>query len=175
MILSWLSARHGSCLLAALVTMLAAHASANGATGEPVGSSFRPTADVSLHGNGELHGQILDPQGRPLALAEVAILQQQRLVGRARTDVTGRFAIGGLKPGAYQLQSAAGVQAVRIWASQTAPPAAKQAVLLVSDGQAARAQMNYRAYGPAIRGAIAGGLVTGLTYWAIDHNDDDAS
>ena len=168
-------AGRGICLLVALSTTLVSHSSVLGAPGQPANSKFRRSADVSLQANGELRGQVLDQQGRPQALTKVAILQNQKLVGYAKTDVAGRFTVRGQKPGAYQIQSAAGVKSVRLWAPQTAPPASQHAILLVGEGPTARAQVDIQQYGPAIRGAVAGGLLTGLTYWALDYNSDDAS
>ena len=165
----------GICFVVALSTTLATQSVVRGAPGHQALTRLGQAGDVSLHENGELRGQVLDQQGRPLALTKVAILQRQELVGYAKTDITGRFVVRNLQPGVYQIQSAAGIKSVRLWAPRTAPPAAQQAVLLVSEGPATRAQIDTRRYGPAIRGAIAGGLLTGLTFWALDYNKDDAS
>ncbi|MDP6555959.1 MAG: carboxypeptidase-like regulatory domain-containing protein [Pirellulaceae bacterium] len=159
----------GICLLVALSTALATQSTVFGAGLNAKTRSPR-TEDVSLQAGGELRGQILDQQGRPKALTKVVLLQNQQAVGYAKTDITGRFIIPGLKPGAYQIQSEIGSKSVRLWAPRTAPPVAQQAVLLVADSNTARAQIDTRVYGPAIRGAIAGGLLTGLTYWAFDQN-----
>ena len=66
---------------------------------------------------------------------------------------------------------AVGGRSVRLWASQTAPPVAQQAVLIIADRDVVRGEIDMDKYGPAIRGAIAGGVITGLTFWALDHND----
>ncbi len=159
----------GTCLLVALSTLLAAQSAVFGTELSANTKSLRAD-DVALQGAGELRGQILDHQGRPSALTKVVILQQQKVVGLAKTDITGQFVVRGLKPGAYQIQSAVGNKFVRLWAPRTAPPVAQQAVLLVGNTNTVRGQIDMQTYGPAIRGAIAGGLLTGLVYWAIDNN-----
>ena len=160
----------GICWLVALSTILASQSAVLGAGLNATTKSIR-TDDVSLQADGELRGHILDQQGRPKALTKVVLWQNQRVVGYAKTDITGRFIIRGLKPGAYQIQSEVGGKSVRLWTPQTAPPVAQQAVLLVAGSETARAQIDTAKYGPAIRGAIAGGLLTGLTYWAFDYNE----
>ncbi len=169
------AACRGLCLVAVLTTTFAAHSAAFGAGEQQTPAAAGQAGDIALQPNGELRGQIVNRQGRPVAMTQVAVIQNQKLVARAKADMTGRFAVAGLRPGVYEIHSAAGIKSVRLWAPQTAPPASQQAMLLISDGQTARAQFDYRAYRPAIRGAIAGGLVTGLTYWALDYNADDAS
>lgn len=166
----------GICLALALSTAMAGQ-SVLAATGQNVKAKSQ-TNDISLSANGELRGQVVDQQGRPQALTNVAVFQQQKVVAHTKTDVLGRFAIRGMKPGAYQIQSAVGGKSVRLWAAQTAPPVAQQAVLVVADKNVSRANLGGdvfgggggSTYGPAIRGAIAGGLVTGLTYWGLDYN-----
>lgn len=163
----------GICMAMALSTMLAAHSVVEAAPGLDAQAKFPRTSDVSLQANGDLRGQILDQQGQPQALTKVALLQNQKTIGHATTDITGQFVIRGLRPGAYQVQTEDGGQPVRLWAAQTAPPAAQQTVLLITSSDIARAQgggIGFDTYGPALRGAVAGGLLTGLTYWAIDHN-----
>jgi len=164
----------GICLLVALATPLVSQTQVFGESGSAK-AAFVRTLDVSQQINGDLLGQVVDHQGRPQAITQVAVFQNNQAVGYAKTDQAGRFNIRGLKPGVYQIRSAVAAGTVRVWAPRTAPPVAQQAVLLVGNGAAIRGQMHGGVYGPAIRGAIAGGLITGLTYWAIDHNNDDAS
>ena len=157
----------GTCLVAALSTLLATQSAVFGSGFNAETRSTR-TNDIALQADGELRGQILDQQGRPKALTKVVLVQNRQTVGYAKTDITGRFVIRGMKPGAYQLHSAVGLMPVRLWAPQTAPPVARQAVLMVADSGTVRGQM--QTYGPAIRGALAGGLLTGLASWALDYN-----
>jgi hypothetical protein len=159
----------GVCLFVAFSTLLATQSTVFGADLNARTKSLR-SVDIALHANGELRGQVLDQQGRPKALTKIVLIQNQRAVAFAKTDITGRFAINGLRPGAYQIQSEVGSKIMRLWAPQTAPPAAQQAVLLVGNSDTVRAQIDMQTYGPAIRGAIVGGLLTGLVYWAIDNN-----
>ena len=163
-----------TCLLVALSTILASQSAVFGAGLNATSKSPR-TDDVSLQAGGELRGQILDQQGRPKAFTKIVLWQNQQVVRNAKTDLTGRFIMRGLKPGAYQIQSEVASKSVRLWAPRTAPPVAQQAVLLVTGSETARAQIASGRYGPAIRGAIAGGVITGLTYWALDYNKKSGS
>ncbi len=159
----------GTCMLVALSTLFAAQSAVFGADLNTKTKSHRAD-DIALKVDGKLRGQILDHQGRPSAFTKIVIVQRQQAVGHAKTDITGQFVLRGLKPGVYQIHSEVGSKSVRLWAPQTAPPAAQQAVLLVGDANTVRGQIDMQTYGPAIRGAIAGGLLTGLVYWAIDSN-----
>lgn len=159
----------GTCFLAALSTLLATQSVVLGG-GLDAEAKSRRTNDIALKADGELRGQILDQQGRPKALTNVVLVRNQKAVGYAKTDITGRFVIRGLKPGAYQIHSEVGRKSVRLWAPQTAPPIALQAVLLVGNSDTVRGQIDMQTYAPAIRGAIAGGLLTGLVYYLVDNN-----
>jgi len=161
----------GICLAVTLSTVLVAQVAVQAAPGTR--ADFPRTDDVSLQANGELRGQLLDPQGRPLALTQVALLRGHETIGVAKTDLAGQFVIRDLQPGAYHIETAVAGKSVRLWSAQAAPPAARPAVLLVADGDIARAKgkgASFDNYGPAMRGAIAGGLVTGLVFWALDYN-----
>lgn len=164
----------GICTLLALSTLLAVHPAAQGATGADADVQVARADDVSLQANGQLRGQVLDQQGQPQAFTQVVFLQNNRPIGSTKTDLTGQFVMPGLPPGAYQVQTQIAAKSVRIWAARTAPPLARQAVLLVADGDVTRAKSEGKSsgqYGPAIRGAIVGGVITGLTFWAFDYNE----
>ncbi len=130
-------------------------------------------SDVALQQGNALLGQILDQQGKPQQRAEVVLLQQGKLVAFTRTDKEGRFAFRGVRAGVHQLDTPYGGGVYRLWAPRTAPPSAKQGALIVSDETIARGQVDdgfMSRYGPALRGAAAGGLLTGGLYWALDYN-----
>jgi hypothetical protein len=114
-------------------------------------------------------------------MTRVALSQSNEILTVARTDADGRFQVQGLKAGIYQVEASQSQLVCRLWAPRTAPPAAHAGVQLV-DGQSAvvrgqkggggHGMINLDHYGPALRGAVAGGLITGLTYWALDYNDE---
>ncbi len=97
-------------------------------------------SDLALGEGGMLRGQVVDPQGLPLASVAVAVAQQERVVATARTDQNGHFAIRGLPGGVYQVSAAEGEAVYRLWAPYTAPPAAQPAALVVSGNQLVRSQ-----------------------------------
>jgi len=102
-------------------------------------ASVMPT-DVALHANGVMVGQVVDGQGVAVAMTPVAISSAGKEVARTQSDSTGKFSVSGLKGGVYQV-AAAGHQGVyRMWAPQTAPPAAQQGLMVVSQGDIVRGQ-----------------------------------
>jgi len=127
--------------------------------------------DVALQKGGVLHGQLLDKSGKAKAATPVVVAQNGKIVVVAKTDKQGRFNIRAMRGGVYQIESEHGHGVYRLWAPQTAPPAAKPGVLMVTDDSIVRGQGFSETYGPAIRGAVAGGLLTGGVYWALDHNN----
>jgi len=158
-------------VLAVSVAMVLPHTLRAADNNRPATAS--PIVDVALGDRGQLDGQLVDRQGRPVRDAQVGLLQQAEVVAVATTDDHGRFQMQGVAAGVYQLASHDSQIQCRLWAPQTAPPSAARGIQLV-DGQTQimRGQMNLDQYGPALRGAVAGGLITGLTYWALDYNDE---
>lgn len=92
------------------------------------------TVDVALDKAGTLRGQVVDAGGAPVAEVPVVVLQGNREVARTVTDRSGSFAVSGLRGGTYQLAAAGGASVYRLWAADTAPPAARPAALLVAAG-----------------------------------------
>lgn len=135
-------------------------------------AAARVVVDVALHEGGLLQGQIVDQTGAAQRDVPVVVAQNGKAIVIAKTDEQGRFAIRGLRGGVYEIESTqASGGAYRLWAPQTAPPSAKQGVVMVaSEEGVVRGQVGNGEYGPAIRGAVAGGLITGGTYWALDYN-----
>ena len=132
-------------------------------------------AGVALHDGGVLYGQLLDDQKQPVANEEVRILSQGRLIIAVKTNAQGQFGVRGLRAGAHTIESTKSRQLVQLWAPRTAPPSAHKVAVVVAGKEPVAAAPILRAqgtsdYGPAIRGAVAGGLITGFTYWALDYN-----
>jgi hypothetical protein len=96
--------------------------------------------DVALGQGGALRGQLVDAQGAPLSGATVSVQQNGREVTSTATDGQGNFAVSGLRGGVYQVATANSAGVYRLWAADTAPPAAQQQALLVSGGDAVRGQ-----------------------------------
>lgn len=109
----------------------------------PVSAAGAPIAaprDVMLQDGGVLVGQIVDAQGSPVAMAPILLLSGDKEVARARSDQTGKFKVGGLKGGVYQVASAGRQGVYRLWAPRTAPPAAQRGLMVVSGENFVRAQ-----------------------------------
>jgi Carboxypeptidase regulatory-like domain len=96
--------------------------------------------DVALRPGGLLVGQVVDRQGVPQANATVSIQYGPHEVVRTTTDQNGTFAAQGLRGGQYQLVTHEGASACRLWAANTAPPAARPAALVVSGNRVVRGQ-----------------------------------
>jgi hypothetical protein len=99
--------------------------------------------DIALRPGGVLLGQVVDPQGAAKAGSPVAIELAGKEVVRTTTDENGVFAAQGLRGGVYQIKATEGISTCRLWAADTAPPAARPAALVVSGQDLIRAQ-----YGP---------------------------
>ncbi|MGQ9503413.1 MAG: carboxypeptidase-like regulatory domain-containing protein [Thermogutta sp.] len=97
--------------------------------------------DVALQEGGLLLGQVVTPQGTPVADTIVTVSNGQQALGVAKTDAQGRFAFRGLQGGVYQLSAANGSGVYRLWAPRTAPPGAQQVTFIVSGQDLARGQI----------------------------------
>jgi hypothetical protein len=128
-----------------LGTCLVGTVSADGPSTRP------PVTDLALRDGGFLAGQVVDPQGVPLAKVRVSIQDEQgQEVVATVTDQQGRFAVAGLRGGVYPIVTPQARRIYRLWAPGTAPPSAQQGAMIVS--------------GDTIRGAGGqGGLTSFLT------------
>jgi hypothetical protein len=127
-------------------------------------------SDVALQENGVLKGQILNTTGIPQTKSQVAMIKDGKVIATAMTDTNGEFAVAGVIPGVYQIESPHAGGVYRVWAQRTAPPAAKSGVLMVGDTNVVRANLFDPAYRQALNGAIAGAAIaTGVGY-ALDYN-----
>jgi Carboxypeptidase regulatory-like domain len=140
-----------------------------------------PTNDVALRSGGLLVGQVVDSQGVAKSGTMVSIRQGQQEVVRTTTDENGVFAAQGLRGGHYQLLTQEGGSDCRLWAADTAPPAARPAALIVSGNDVVRGQ-----YGPAqgwvhwmkahpyiTAGVVAAAIAIPVAF--IDDDDDNGS
>jgi hypothetical protein len=94
--------------------------------------------DLALAEGGILRGQVVNGSGQVDSNAQVTVWQQGTKVASTSADTQGNFAISGLRAGLHQVAAGEGVTSYRFWAPNTAPPAAKPQVLVVSDSQVAR-------------------------------------
>ena len=105
-------------------------------------TTTRPLTDVSLGAGGLLNGIVRDGNGSPKANAPVTLVQNQREIASTTTDEYGRFAIRGVRGGAYIIVSGSQANNYRAWAPGTAPPSAGSNVQLQ--------------VGPVVRGHFGG-------------------
>jgi len=87
--------------------------------------------DVELLPGGVLRGQVIDVEGIARQGMLVTLHRSGRRIATAVTDRTGSFAIAGVRGGRYEITAGQVFGGYRIWAPSTAPPAARQGVLLV--------------------------------------------
>jgi hypothetical protein len=115
-----------------------------------VAPSEQGVRDLSLGANGTLTGQVVNSQGQAQAGAQVQVFQQEQKVASATADADGNFSVAGLRGGVHQIAAGEGVQVYRFWSANTAPPAATNRAMLVSDSN-------------VVRGGSRGGVVGFLT------------
>jgi hypothetical protein len=134
-----------------------------------------PIIDIALRAEGILEGQVLGTQGHARRKCRVSICEiheLDRVVASADTDQQGRFRIENLSGGVYVIQAETTSGIYRIWAPCTAPPVARQDVLLVI-GSAVRGQDPSDLTFPSL---VAIGLIGGfVTLIAVSQDRDDAS
>jgi len=127
----------------------------------------RLVADVALGAQGVLVGHVVDEQGRPLDGATVQIAFGDAVVAQTVADHNGRFAVQGLRGGQHRIVAGKTGQIVRLWAAQSAPPAASNSALIVQGQTVVRGQFGGLG-GLSGIGAVAGiaagtvGLVTAV-------------
>jgi hypothetical protein len=157
----------------------------------PAAGLAAPTAasnhDVALREGGVLVGQVVNPQGVVKANAHVSIRYGNHEVVRTTTDENGVFAAKGLRGGHYEILTDDGIRTCRLWAADTAPPAARPAALLVSGDNVVRGQGfvdgGHNMAGPWVTwmkahpfltaGTVAVAVATPLAF--IDDDDDHGS
>ena len=128
----------------------------------PSSSPTSTVNDVSLREGGKLLGQVVDPQGTPLADVLVSLSRNQQELATSRTDASGCFGFRGLSGGVYHLAAAKGHGVFRAWAPGTAPPAAQPGSLIVAGRETVRGQMGSLAFwlsNPWVLAAIVGASV----------------
>jgi hypothetical protein len=133
----------GVCMKRNWVGSLAAAIASMGMILPSVSLAGAPAAgshDIALRDGGVLVGQVVNQQGVAKANAAVSIRYASHEVVRTTTDENGVFAAKGLRGGQYQLLTDDGVSTCRLWAADTAPPAARPAALVVSGDNVVRGQ-----------------------------------
>ena len=115
-------------------------------------------SDVALHQGNLLIGQVVDAQGVSQPMATVTLTNHKSEVAEVQTDAEGKFSVAGLQGGVYRIASNGQQGIYRVWAPNTAPPAAQQGVTMVVGQDVVRGQ-----YGNTP------GPFTSIAQWCADH------
>jgi hypothetical protein len=104
------------------------------------GAEALQITDVALAPGGTLVGQVVDSAGVGVAGAAVTVRHNETVVASTVSTAQGNFAIRGLQGGVFQVSAGQGLGIYRLWAPETAPPAAGKSALIVSDATTVRGQ-----------------------------------
>ncbi len=121
-------------LLAGVGTALPQQVVAGEVAAKPV-QAKTSILDVKLDQQGALTGYVVSEQGKPQVDQKVTIRQGRNIVADVTTDAKGRFEAKGLKSGVYQIESAKGSTAYRVWSDKSAPKTSKDYAVVVSGKQ----------------------------------------
>lgn len=104
------------------------------AANAPVAKSVRQISSDVILTNGTITGQYLTSSGTAVEGAQVSVRQGGQEVARTMTNGHGVFAVSGLSSGVYELATPSGVEIVRAWDANVAPPTANEfATIIASD------------------------------------------
>lgn len=132
------------------------------ATARFTSSAAGAVRDVALRDGGRLTGQVLDVAGAPVADTAVAVVDRGRVLASTQTGADGRFAISGVRAGVYEVATCSGVTVCRLWAPQTAPPAAQADAMVIHGDTVVRGEAACRPCAPA-GGIGQGGVIRFLS------------
>jgi len=162
--------RTGLLLLACLGMMLPTPvlhaASADGVPGPRTSADV----DVVLHEGGQLHGQLVDMQQKPLAGTSVALRYQDRQIATTVTDPAGRFRFSGVRRGTHQIVAGPTRRICRTWNPNAAPPSARQRVRIVVGDEPVRGQDGPMGYWLGNPWVIAGLVAVAVAVPVAIHN-----
>lgn len=135
-------------------------------------SSVKPM-DVVLSSQKTLHGQVVNAENAPQAGQSVTLSSRGQVIAQATTDARGGFQLPVARGGVYVVSTGDAESVVRTWTGETAPPAAREGVLLVNDGVAVRGQAGSWIANNIIPLGLVGGMAGGILSQAV--GDDNPS
>ena len=144
------SLRNGICLLLTGVLSVGSPLKA----GEP--HEIR-SSDVVRNSDELLKGTVMNTAAQPIAGVEVSVLHKDKVVANSTSNDQGEFSFKGLRNGAHVVKAGSTRQAVRLWGTNSAPPAAIENIALVVDEETVRGQGALGALGAAGGGGIGAG------------------
>lgn len=117
----------------------------------------------------------MSADGQPQVGSDVVLMKGLEIAGVTKTQADGSFAINSVTPGVYELVSEKSTSVYRVWTPRMAPPAAKDAALLVESNTIVRGQE----WSPLRRVLILSGIIgaSGVIGGVIGYNlkDDDSA
>ncbi|MBN1911659.1 MAG: carboxypeptidase regulatory-like domain-containing protein [Pirellulales bacterium] len=128
------------------------------------------TIDVGLQKDSVLFGQVVDAQGKPQAKMAVTLLEKDRVLAKMTTTDEGYFAVSKVPAGTYRLAAGETQGLYRLWAPQTAPPAAQPGALLVVGQGPVRGQEGPVAYWMGKPLIVAGLIAAAVAIPVAIHN-----
>lgn len=148
-----------------------------GPTAEVLAANPVDAIPVRLGSDRYLRGIAKSADGQPAAEVPVVLGVEGRVVGRVLADKEGKFAIGPLKPGKYQVATRDAVAMLAVHSADAAPQDAAETIevsrpAMIARGQTAGMLTNPWFIGLVVAAAIAIPLAIVL---ADDDDDDDAS
>lgn len=96
--------------------------------------------DVSFAATGSLVGTVVDEGGTPQVNVPVRIIHNQKIVATAKTNAKGSYSVKGLRSGLHIVQTPNTFQACRFWTAETAPPSAKNGLVMANSQTILRGQ-----------------------------------
>ena len=123
-------------------------------------SSANRATDIALGAQGILTGRVVDASGNALAAAPLVIRYGDHEVARAVTMGDGSFSVANLRGGVHQVVVGPHQAALRLWSKETAPPSARDQLLVVAGDNVVRGNL-----GPAGLGVL--GATTGIAIAAL--------
>jgi hypothetical protein len=99
-------------------------------------------SDIALGAGGTLAGQVVNEAGQGVSGIPVAVRHNETNVATATSGLDGKFVVSGLQGGIFQVSAGQGIEIYRLWAPETAPPAAGSSALIVHNGVTVRGQVS---------------------------------
>ncbi|MCE9552172.1 MAG: hypothetical protein K8T91_02205 [Planctomycetes bacterium] len=96
--------------------------------------------DVVLAPGGVLRGQVQSGQAAPCGAMELVLMQVGKESARTTTDRNGMFELNGVRGGAYAVSAGGATMDVRLWSEGTAPPSARDSLMVIARGDVSRGQ-----------------------------------
>lgn len=140
------------------------------------------TSDVALNEGGLLKGTVLSTTAQPLAGIKINVMHENKLVATSTTNEKGEFTVKALRNGSHVIQVGTNRQSVRLWSTNSAPPASVENIAIVVDEETVRGQLGLPVADPGSYVAenagkllLIGGAVAVTLATTLNHDSDNAT